>query len=139
MTATRVPLPPGFAGQPVVRSIDVTNTSSRPVEVSIEEASAVHTASFFVPSLAAGETRRVFAEFTGSARGRYPVTPLTAGAGYPFGLLRYNSPQTAGDELVLLPAIGEVDRSGLRRWLVRTGAGDEFSRRPVHRRVVGDC
>ena len=30
-------------------------------------------------------------------------------------------------------AVGEVDPAGLRRWLVRTGAGDEFSRRPVHR------
>jgi uncharacterized protein (DUF58 family) len=132
-TGSRVPLSPGFAGRPVVRSIDVTNTGRRPLDVSVSEQSAVHTASFFVPSLAPGETRRVFAEFTSPVRGRYPVSPLVAEAGFPFGILRVAKALAAGDELVLLPAIGTVDPAGMRRWLIRTGAGEANSRRPVHR------
>jgi uncharacterized protein (DUF58 family) len=129
----RVPLQPGFAGQPVVRSIDVANTGRRPLDVSVSENSAVHTASFFVPSLGPGESRRVFVEFTSPVRGRFPVSPLVAEAGYPFGILRVAKVLAEGDELVLLPAIGTVDPAGMRRWLIRTGAGEANSRRPVHR------
>jgi uncharacterized protein (DUF58 family) len=111
----------------------VTNTGNRPLDVSVSEQSAVHTASFFVPSLDPGETRRVFAEFTGTARGRYRVSPLVAEAGFPFGILRVAKILAGGDELVLLPAIGTVDPGGMRRWLIRTGAGEANSRRPVHR------
>ena len=133
VTAGRVPLPPGFAGQPVVRAIDVTNTGKRPIDVSLAEQSPVHAALFFVPALAPGETRRAFVEFTAPARGRYRVTPLVADVGYPFGLLRYTRPLANADDLVLLPAVGAVDRGGLLRWLVRTGAGEANSRRPVNR------
>jgi uncharacterized protein (DUF58 family) len=133
---SRVPLQAGFACQPVIRSIDITNTGSRPLDVSVSEHSAVHTASFFVPSLAPGESRRVFVEFTSPARGRFPVSPLVAEAGYPFGILRVAKVLAEGDELVLLPAIGTVDRAGMRRWLIRTGAGEANSRRPVHRQSI---
>lgn len=135
VAAARVPLPYGFAGQPIVRSVDVTNTGPRPIDISVSERSAVHTALFFVPSLAPGETRRVFAEFTGPTRGRYQVTPLLAEAGYPFGILSYTRAMASGDELVLLPRIGAVDPGGLRRWFIRTGAGDANSRRPVQRQT----
>ncbi len=133
LTAARMPVPPGFAGKPVLRQIDVTNPGTRPVEVSLTEESPAHAAAFYLPSLAGGETRRVFAEFTVKERGVYPVSPVTADAGYPFGLLRYTRPLAEGDELVVLPAVGVVDTSGMRRWLVRSGAGESYTRRPARR------
>lgn len=133
VTASRVPLPAGFAGQSFVRALDITNSGQRPIDLSVKEDSTIHSVAFFVPELIPGETRRVFVEFSSPARGRYRVNPLHAEAGHPFGLLTYSRDLTEADELVLLPAIGTIDRGGLRRWLIRRGAGDANSRRPVQR------
>jgi uncharacterized protein (DUF58 family) len=132
-TAKRVQLPAGFAGQTLVRQFDVANSASSPVAVTIEENSPAHAALVFVPSLGPGESRRVTAEYSHPQRGLFPVSPVSAVAGYPFGLIKYARPLTGEDSLVVLPALGQVDIGMLRRWLIRTGAGDATARKPVGR------
>lgn len=66
-------------------------------------------------------------------RGRYRLPPPVVGSGYPFGFLRYDRPAADASEVVVLPAVGEADAQGLRRWAVRGAGGDDRNRRVLRR------
>jgi uncharacterized protein (DUF58 family) len=66
-------------------------------------------------------------------RGRVRFPAPTVRSGFPFGLLRYEKPAGADDEVIVLPAVGEVDAEGLRRWLVRQAGGEGRSRKVLRR------
>jgi uncharacterized protein (DUF58 family) len=53
------------------------------------------------------------------------------------GLVRYDRPAAEGPELVVLPAIGQVDALALRQWLLHQSGGDGRARK-VLRRVTSD-
>jgi uncharacterized protein (DUF58 family) len=124
---------PVFAGAEAGRLVTVTNTAHRNASVTVLETSDAHRVEVFVPVLAPGEGRNVLATIRPEKRGRYPTTPMFVTAGYPFGLVNYTVPAEPADVLVVLPTLGTVDGSMLRRWLIRVGAGDNFNRRPVRR------
>jgi uncharacterized protein (DUF58 family) len=127
--------PPGlpFAGEAVPIAAEVRNAASQPVTVEVASVNPVHAVRWFVPDLKAGEFRRLTADGRYPARGRFPLPPLVVTSGYPFGLVGYRTEAGPAGELVVLPAVGEVDLGRLRRWLIRTGAGDAKTRRPVRR------
>ncbi|QEL15014.1 DUF58 domain-containing protein [Limnoglobus roseus] len=127
---------PAFAGAEAARMVTVTNTASRNGSVTILETSDAHRVEVFVPVLAPGESRTVLAAIRPPRRGRYPTSPMFVIAGYPFGLINYTVPSEPPDTLVVLPTLGHVDGPMLRRWLIRIGAGDNFSRRPVRRHAI---
>lgn len=133
VSANRLPAAPAFAGETFAQAADVSNRHVRAATVQVKSESTDRTTWWFVPQLRAGETRRAVAERTASKRGRTVSPPLEIQSGDPFGLIRYRRAVGPEDELVILPAIGRVDLSGLRRWLIRTGAGDAKTRRPVRR------
>ncbi len=124
---------PVFAGDEAARRIAVTNTAHRSSSVTVMEISDAHRVEVFVPVLAPGETRNVAATFRPARRGRFETTPMSVIAGYPFGLVNYAVAAEPADAIVVLPRLGAVDGAMLRRWLIRVGAGDNFSRRPVRR------
>ncbi len=124
---------PVFAGSESARFMTVTNTATRNTSITVFEKSAAHRVEVFVPVLAPGETRNVTVPLQPAKRGVYHTSPLLVIAGYPFGLINYAVAAEAAEDLVVLPTLGTVDGTMLRRWLIRVGAGDNFSRRPVRR------
>lgn len=133
VSAVRLPAVPAFAGETFAQTADVSNRHVRPVTVQVKSESAGRTAWWFVPQLRPGETRRAIAERAVPKRGRTILPPLEVQSGDPFGLIQYRRSVGSEDELVILPAVGRVELTGLRRWLIRTGAGDAKTRRPVRR------
>jgi uncharacterized protein (DUF58 family) len=127
--------PPGlpFAGEVVPIAAEIRNAASRPVTVEVSASNPGNTVRWFAPDLKAGEFRRLTAEGLYPARGRFPLPSLVVTSEYPFGLVGYRTRAGAAGELIILPAVGEVDLVRLRRWLIRTGAGDAKTRRPVRR------
>jgi uncharacterized protein (DUF58 family) len=133
VNAVRLPSMPAFAGETFAVAADITNPHIRPVSVQVKSESADRTTWWFIPQLRAGETRRAVAERVVLKRGRTTSPPLEIQSGDPFGLIHYRRAVGPEGELVILPAVGRVDLTGLRRWLIRTGAGDAKTRRPVRR------
>ncbi len=127
---------PVFARAEAARLVTVTNTATRNGSVTILETSDAHRVEVFVPVLAPGESRTVRAVIRPTHRGRYTTSPMFVIAGYPFGLIHYTVPSEPPDTLVVLPTLGVVDGPMLRRWLIRVGAGDNFSRRPVRMHAI---
>jgi uncharacterized protein (DUF58 family) len=127
--------PPGlpFAGEMVPVAAELVNTADRAVTVEVRSINPAHSVRWFAPDLRPGEARRLTADWRYPARGRFELPPLTVLSGYPFGLVGYRAEAGAVGPLVVLPAVGEVDLMRLRRWLIRTGAGDAKTRRPVRR------
>lgn len=124
---------PGFAGREAVRAAIVTNDADKGASITILETSAIHSAEVFVPALLPNETRRISTTIHPQVRGRYATSPISIIAGYPFGLIEYILPAEPSVTLTVLPAIGLVHSGKLRRWLIRTGAGDNHIRRPLRR------
>lgn len=133
VTVKRTAARPTFAGKPADRTFVLANTAARAASVAVLETSAAHTADVFVPALQPGEERWAVAPLPPLARGVYPTSPAWVVAAYPFGLVSHTVAAEPAGELVILPAVGRVDVGELRRWLVRTGAGDSHLRRPVRR------
>jgi uncharacterized protein (DUF58 family) len=136
--ATRIPAVPGVAGRLTAVAVDVFNPTRRPAAVTVTDAAAdARTAWLFAP-LAAGTVHRLATTVTFPCRGRYPVGPLLAESGYPFGLLRVSLPLAPDADVLILPAPGRIDRAMLRKWLIRGGAADDGrTRRPIPRPTPG--
>jgi uncharacterized protein (DUF58 family) len=138
ITATRTPPPPKFAGETSALVGTITNRSADRAVVSVREAKRDFPRTWFVSSLPGGES----IEFTGpiqfTTRGRYPVTALEAASGYPFGLVQLTRPLITDGEVVVLPRLGQVDVPAFRRWLIRTTATADNSRRAFRRAAPAD-
>jgi uncharacterized protein (DUF58 family) len=76
--------------------------------------------------------RRVF-----SLRGAFPAPPVRVVSGFPLGLIECDKAEGDRGELIVLPALGEIDPAGLRRWVLLQSGGDGRARR-VLRRVTTD-
>ncbi|HEY2783742.1 MAG TPA: DUF58 domain-containing protein [Fimbriiglobus sp.] len=127
--------PPGlpFAHEAVPIAAELLNSAERSATVEVRSVNATHSVRWFAPDLRPGEARRLTTDWRYPDRGRFVLPPLVVTSGYPFGLIGYRSESGPGGEVVVLPAVGEVDLGRLRRWLIRTGAGDAKTRRPVRR------
>ena len=128
---------PGYAGRPAEVAVDVFNPTRRPAAVTVTDAAGPHRSAWLFAPLAAGSVHRLASTPTFARRGAYPVGPLRAESGYPFGVVRVSAPLAADDLLRVLPAPGRVDREMLRKWLIRGGGGDGRTRRQVARPTPG--
>jgi uncharacterized protein (DUF58 family) len=136
IAAARVPQPPLFAGETANVRITATNRSRRFATVSVEEHTGGESTAWFLNGFPGGASGihggpRVF-----PARGRYPSS-LWVTCGFPLGLVRFATVAETGLEVVVLPAVGEVDAQLLRHWLLRQAGGDGRARK-VLRRVTTD-
>jgi uncharacterized protein (DUF58 family) len=137
LTAARRPTPPVYAGETVAVAADVTNPSRRAATVLITDQAAGNRSAWLLAPLPAGQSQPLTTRWALRARGRHATGPLTAEAGYPFGLVVAARALAPPGELVVLPAVGRVDVEAFRRWLVRAGAGEADSRRPSRRAAPG--
>jgi uncharacterized protein (DUF58 family) len=109
---------PVFAQTPYLVEVELTNRGRRPRAcLRLEDGGPAHQAAWFVPLLAERASVRLQQEVTLPRRGRYAWGPLRALCGYPFGLLQRGVTLAPGEEIVVLPRLGQVQRGVLRRFL----------------------
>ena len=131
-SARRLPLPPVHAGESARLRVCVRNAATRRTTVTIVENGEL-AAEWFVERLPGGSEvecteRKVF-----PIRGRFGRNPPVIASGFPLGLIRYERDGEPGEEVIVLPAVGEVDAQSLNRWMVRQGGSEGQSRKvPRH-------
>lgn len=131
--ADRVPLSPVFAGDDARLALLVRNQGTRIASITIRAGGTQWNVERLAPNgaLECVETVRF------PKRGRIALAPVAIGSAFPFGFLRYERAEASNDSVVVLPAVGQADAEGLRRWLLRM-AGAEGRSRKVLRRVTND-
>jgi len=122
-----------LAGESAENAILVENHSSR--TASVQVADRDH--ELFASDLAASASLAFPVLERFSTRGRVRLPNLVTCSGYPFGFLRFERTESVVDSVAVLPALGEADADGLRRWLLRM-AGSEGRSRKTLRRVTHD-
>jgi len=137
VTATRLPLPPVFAGETANVRVTVRNTGRRPATVGVSARAGESAVRWLLYRLPGGAEVVCDERMTFPHRGLFRGSPLVVGSGFPFGLLGHERPADAGADVVVLPAPGRADADGLRRWLLRQAGGEGRSRK-VLRRVTSD-
>lgn len=129
---------PAFAGEPVTHIAEVTNAGATWLTVTVREVRPTDARSWFVPGLLPGQTALTSAERVYHRRGKHPVPAIEAVSGYPFGLARFTRVLTPETGVLVLPPIGTVDVTQMRRWMVRSGTGDTRVSRPSARHGAAD-
>lgn len=142
VSARRLPSDPAFAGEECPVRLELSNTATQPVTVTVTDTgpAAEHEArqsSFLFSPLDGGQTRTVVGRFVVAGRGRHTLGPLRIESGYPFGLVFATRVLPLSGEVEVLPRLGRVDLGMVRRWLVRGGAGDGAARRPARQSAPG--
>jgi uncharacterized protein (DUF58 family) len=135
-TASRLTIPPVFAGERAECGVTVTNNTSHPVTVTAEDRAGEGANTFLVYRLPGGQSLTCTAWRAFPTRGRFGG-PVTVSSGFPFGFLECERPGAGGGEIVVLPRVGYAEPDGLRRWILRSAGGDDRARR-VLRRVTTD-
>ncbi len=135
-SASRIPIPPVFAGERAECGVKVTNNSRRAITVSVSDRAGQDSNTFLVYRLPAGQTLACNASREFPNRGRFSG-PVTLLSGFPFGFLEAERICDPSGEIIVLPRPGYAEPDGLRRWLYRQSGGDGRARR-VLRRITSD-
>ncbi len=135
VSATRTPPPPKFAGETSTVIGEIRNSSTDRAVVTVRESVGGFPRTWFVSTLPGGGAVEFAGPIQFAHRGRYPVPAMEAASGYPFGLVELTRPLLTAGEVVVLPALGQVDVAAFRRWLVRSAGAADFHRRS-HRRMA---
>jgi uncharacterized protein (DUF58 family) len=126
LTVARAAHPPAYAGEPVRLSLRLRNDGPRAATAGVTGSGV---AGMF-ESLPPGEEAACAGVQVFHTRGVYGGAPPRVWSDFPLGLVRVEKPGTPGGELVVLPAVGEVDLEGFRRWAGRqAGTGGRSPRR----------
>jgi uncharacterized protein (DUF58 family) len=133
----RFSTPITYPGELVVVSSEVFNDSEEPVTVMITDAGGPNTSLWLLAPLLPQQSQKLIARWDFNKRGSYEVGPLLADASYPLGLVHIIREVAPVGELLVLPELGHVDLEAFRRWLIRGGAGDAYSRKPSRRQAPG--
>lgn len=135
VSATRTPPPPKFAGETSTVVGEIRNSSTDRAVVTVRESVGGFPRTWFVSTLPGGGAVEFAGPIQFARRGRYPVPAMEAASGYPFGLVELTRPLLTAGEVVVLPALGQVDVAAFRRWLVRSAGAADLHRRS-HRRMA---
>lgn len=133
VSAKRIDVLPAFSGETFTSTAEIKNNSLGSATVHISTELQQQKAFWFLPQLKPNDSRKTTSEWRVDQRGVFETTPLIARSGDPFGLIYCTKEVLESQKVVVLPKIGHADLHGLRRWLIRTGAGDANTRRPVRR------
>lgn len=125
----RPPLPPVYAGEEVRVGLTVHNAGTQPATVEVTNGNTT----WHLDRLAGGPEAECTENRRFPRRGRVRTDGAWLWSGFPFGFLRHDVPADAADEVVVLPAVGEADAEGLRRWLLRQAGGEGGSRKVLRR------
>ena len=131
LTARRRVAQPVYAGIPF--SVDVRVVPGRGrvrLGVRVEDVGPDHRLSWFVDRLDRhGQSLR--GQVVLHRRGRYSWGPVLASSGYPFGLVHRRKMLAPGEEVIVLPRLGQLHRGLFRRLLWSTAAdADRRHRQP---------
>jgi uncharacterized protein (DUF58 family) len=129
--------PVTFPKELVVVAAEISNDGDKPITAMISDSSGENTSLWLLAPLMPTQTQKLIGRWEFSQRGSYPVGPLLADASYPLGLVHIIREIAPRGELLVLPAVGRIDLEAFRRWLIRGGAGDAYSRRPSRRQAPG--
>lgn len=138
VAATRTPPPPKFAGETSTVVGEIRNTSTDRAVVTVRESVGGFPRTWFVSTLPGGGAVEFAGPIQFARRGRYPVPAVEAASGYPFGLVELTRPLLTAGEVVVLPALGQVDVPAFRRWLVRAAGATDLLRRTYRRLATAD-
>lgn len=131
--ARRLVPPPVFAGEIASLGILLSNSGSKSASASIQD----RTFNWKTGTLGPESATHLEQHEHFPKRGRVELTPLVVSCGFPFGFLGYDRTTSDVESIRVLPALGEADADGLRRWLLRR-AGLEGRSRKVLRRLTHD-
>lgn len=129
VTAARVAQPPVYVGEPVRVAVRLRNAGPKPATVGVEQPDGQPVLFDQVPP--GGEAE------TGATR-TFPKRGVVGGgsrvwSGFPLGLVRAEAAGAAGGELLVLPAVADVDLEGFRRWVRKEAGGEGRLRRSAAR------
>ena len=130
LAAKRISLGPIFARTPSPWHVEVTDQGRQPLSgwELIDDGSA-HSARWFVVSLGPGQSVRLRDDLNFAHRGTHECKPLRAVCSYPFGLVRQEVRFDDEERVLVYPAVGNINLSRLRRWLMQASRPDERHRR----------
>lgn len=138
ITARRIPHAPAFSGEETTLHAEFTNPDDRVKSLSLAEMAGPNGAVWYAPHFDGASTIPASTKATFLTRGRHPLPPLVARSGYPLGILAFQRTLTTAGEQLVLPPLGTVNARLLKRFLIRTGHGDDRSRRPPARWTPSD-
>lgn len=134
LVAERATHAPVYVGEPVRVALRLRNDSARPATAGVSESPDGLTA--LVEALPPGEQTEHGLTHVFSARGVIGGAAPRIWSDFPLGLLRAETAGRPGGELVVLPAVGDVDLDGFRRWVRKQAGAEGRSRRRVARSVA---
>jgi len=137
LSATRRTSREVFPGEAVEISSEIVNDSHRAVVARVTDEAVGQRAAWMLAPLAAMSKRTLSVRWTFPLRGRHPIGPLVVDSSYPFGFLHAYREIAPAGEVVVLPAVGRIDREMFRRWLIRGGSSDGHARKPTRRPAAG--
>jgi uncharacterized protein (DUF58 family) len=118
LTGRRAFVGPIFAGTPFAVRVTVVNLRRRAwFAVRINDPDPAGPLSWFLPSLDGGQTVALAGERLLARRGRHTAPALVAASGHPFGLVQRTIELAPAEEMIVLPRLGRLNRSLLRRFL----------------------
>jgi uncharacterized protein (DUF58 family) len=121
---------PAFAGEPVVRVIELTHGGRHAaVGCRVAESGPDHAIDWRVPRLAPGAADHLRQELRPARRGRYACSPLRAWSRHPFGLVERAAELAPAEELLVLPRRGRLHGDRARLWLDQETRSDGRNRR----------
>lgn len=131
--AARKSPPPVFAGETAAILGEVENLSNGRAVMTLHEVRPGDARSWFLPALPGGVLLPFTAPLDFTTRGRHPLPEVQAVSSYPFGIMTWRRTIASGEFAVVLPALGNIDLAAFRRWLLRTLAVGDDSRRQRRR------
>jgi uncharacterized protein (DUF58 family) len=137
VTASRLPLPPVYAGEEGRVRVVVRNRGDYPVTVSVVEPGVGASSNWVLAGLVAGASVECSRQVSFPHRGRVELPAPVVTSGFPFGFLQCNQPGEGRDEVVVLPEVGGADPVGMWRWLQRH-PGNEGRTRKILRVATAD-
>src|SRR5579884_877742 len=112
-----------FARTPCRLELEITNRGRRAVlGVRVDNAGAAHTVAHFLSALRGGRTEHIHSRVVLPHRGRYAWGEVRVTTGYPHGLAERGRVFPSGAEQIVCPALGQLHRGRLKRWLARVSA-----------------
>jgi len=121
-----------FAGESAETAVLVHNDHPRPATVQVADRNR----EWAVLDLPSGEAASFASSETFPKRGRVSLPPPVAISAFPFGFLRFERLEGEDDSVAVLPALGEADAEGMRRWLLRAAGGEGQSRKVLRRATL---
>jgi uncharacterized protein (DUF58 family) len=121
-----------FARTPALVEVQVSNPTRFPrVGLGIEDKGPEHLLRWFAVRLDRRGQERFRQEVVLPRRGRYAWGPVAVVGGAPFGLVQCRLELAPGEEVIVLPCLGRLDRGRFHRFLLSLSPrGDRIRQRP---------